>query len=173
MGNAPLVSRSVVASCGTVKLIEEGPYLHFVGTPSDSFGTLSMVLGIVGANVVGLALVSVFIGGLGAAIVTFPFAGLFVGAFFLSWTTRKRRLTSEGPLLLTIDRANDCVRIGARPVCRVGQARIAAVTQMTSSSKALVVDTPDGNLIVARGVPGISSVRGMVLALQQRGIFVA
>lgn len=165
-------AQSVVARCGSVKLLEEGPRLHFAGSTETGSSKVLMALGIVGANLLGLTLVSPLAGSLVLTLGLSVLSGLLVLAFVLVWSSRKSATQGPGPLLLTIDRAADTVFVGGVPVGPLRAVRFATVLQFTSSSRALVADTPRGNHVIARGVPGFGSVRGMVSALRQRGIHV-
>lgn len=165
-------AQSVVARCGSMKLVEEGPRLHFMGSAEAGSSKLLMTLGIVGVNTLGLTILSPLAGSL---LLTFGLSvllGLLVLAFVLVWTNRKSANAGAGPVVLTIDRSADTVLVGGVPVGRIGAVRFATVLQFTSSSRALVADTPMGNHVIARGVPGFGSVRGMVSALRQRGVHV-
>ncbi len=168
-------SSRVLAQCGPAHLVEDGPLLHFTGTASDTMGTLSMVLGILSLNTVGWAIVSLALlfGGSGSVLLcllTFTLAGATCGGLALALSSRRRKLAAPGPVLLTVDRARDQVLVGGTPVCRIRDARFVAAFQLTSSSRALRVDSPAGQLVVARGVAGISSIRSMVNALRQRNL---
>jgi hypothetical protein len=165
-------AQSVVARCGSVKLLEEGPRLHFAGSTDTSSPKLLLPLGIVGVHLLGLTLLSPLAGSLILTLGLSVIAGLLVLAFVLVWSSHKSASRGTGPILLTIDRSADTVFLGGVPVGPLRAVRFATVLQFTSSSRALVADTPMGNHVIARGVPGFGSVRGMVSALRQRGIHV-
>ncbi len=177
---APSPHATLLASCGSTDLLEDGPRLLLV----ERGGTGRSVTIFVAVIMVVLFGIQAVLSGLVDSVgfpreVALLFSALFLVALVVLVVTLRaqrnaaRQPASTLPVVLVIDRAQGAVLDPTgRPLTPLSGAVFQRQMQFGSSSSALAVAWNGGSQVIARGSPFTGSVDDILEALRARGFAV-
>jgi len=163
-----------IATCGGYEMVEVGPRIYFIdrgtGAHAIALFVLGLLVGLTGIN----GVVQLSLGNVIAGLIIGGVGGLFAAVFVLVLRARRRRLAlrwdQHAPLAF-IDRQTGSAHDGAgQPIAPLAQVAFAPVFQIASSSQALAMKLPGGEIVIARGSPFSGSIDDFTDALRARGL---
>lgn len=164
----------VLATCNERELIEVEPGHLALVERGVLPGVLVFVPGLLGAIAAVNGVVQLAMGHLVAALVLLAVAGLALGGTVALVRARRRQRevpAASLPRLLVIDvTGGRLLSPDGQALAPLASASMRTAMQVTSSSSALQLEWPGGNLVVGRGTPFGDSVDEMAAALRQAGV---
>jgi hypothetical protein len=167
---------NVVSRCNGAELVDQGGELWIIAKRSPPH-VASYLLGLIAVILLVNGIVQA-VGGaggnprlsVGAGAIMFAFGTVFAFALVALRRHAARLAAAEDPGPLLILAGGRLLDGNRRDLVALGEVRYRKVMQLASSSRALALEWPTGEIIIARGNPFGDSIRGFVHALRSHGI---
>jgi hypothetical protein len=167
------MSGQTIATCGGYEMVEVGPRIYFIDRGTGGYAIALFVLGLLTVIASVNGIVQLGMGNLMAGLIIGAVGAVFGAVFALVLRARRARLAlrwDQNPTIAFIDRetgsAHDPAGQALAPLTHVA---FAPVFQIASSSQALAMKLPRGEIVIARGSPFSGSIDDFTDALRARG----